>query len=401
MMNKMDKPLPEWVTFAKARVSFAQVGNDMDAYQLYNTYSIGSDPEGNTTVNTKGTLYDENVRSELISSWEAGLELKFLNNRLGFDFAWYKSNARRQLLDLPIDPLSGYEKKKINAGDIQNTGIELMVNARPIETSSGFTWDLMVNFSKNSNKIIELTPDISLYSLGGYDNVQIYANAGGNYGEIWGTQFKRVTDKSSPYYGKMIVTKDGLPTGDTEKVKIGDQQPDALLGITSTFAYKGWSLSFLIDSRFGGEIFSGTNRAMQASGTAAVTAINGERPDMTLDAVFVDDNGAYQPNASSITTQQYWETVTGSTGNLGIGEANIYSATNVRLRNLSLNYAFNKQMLAKTPFQQVKLGVSCNNVWMIKSHLNGVDLNQCMQQVQMQQVSKTVVLLHHAAICLT
>ncbi|WP_455637508.1 SusC/RagA family TonB-linked outer membrane protein [Parabacteroides sp.] len=373
MMNKIDKPLPEWVTFTKARVSFAQVGNDMDAYQLYNTYSIGSDPEGNTTVNTKGTLYDENVRSELISSWEAGLELKFLNNRLGVDFAWYKSNARRQLLNLPMDPLSGYSNKKINAGDIQNTGIELMVNARPIETSSGFTWDLMVNFSKNNNKIIELTPDITLYSLGGYDNVQIYANAGGNYGEIWGTQFKRVTDKSSPYYGKMIVTKDGLPTGDTEKVKIGDQQPDALLGITSTFAYKGWSLSFLIDSRFGGEIFSGTNRAMQASGTAAVTAVNGERPDMTLDAVFVDDNGAYQPNVSSITTQQYWETVTGSTGNLGIGEANIYSATNVRLRNLSLNYAFNKQMLAKTPFQQIKLGVSCNNVWMIKSHLNGVD----------------------------
>lgn len=171
----------------------------------------------------------------------------------------------------------------------------------------------------------------------------------------------------------MVVTKDGLPTGDTEKVKIGDQQPDALLGITSTFAYKGWSFSFLIDSRFGGEIFSGTNRSMQASGTAAATVVNGDRPDMTLDAVFIDDNGAYQTNNSSITTQQYWEAVTASTGNLGIGEANIYSATNVRLRNLSLNYAFNKQMLSKTPFQQIKLGVSCNNVWMIKSHLNGVD----------------------------
>lgn len=373
MMNKMDRPLPKWFTFAKARISFAQVGNDMDAYQLYNTYSIGSDPEGNTTVSTKGTLYDENVRSELISSWETGLEVRFFNNRLGLDLTWYKSNARRQLLNLPLDPFSGYSNRKVNAGNIQNTGIELMLNARPIETASGFTWDLMVNFSKNNNKIIELTSDISLYSLGGYDNVQIYATAGGNYGEIWGTQFKRVTDENSPYYGKMIVTKDGLPTGNTEKVKIGDQQPDALLGITSTFAYKGWSLSFLIDGRFGGEIFSGTNRAMQASGTAAATVVNGERPDMVLDAVFVDDNGAYQPNSSSITTQQYWETVTGSTGNLGIGEANIYSATNIRLRNFSLSYAFNKRMLSKTPFQQVKIGVSCNNVWMIKSHLNGVD----------------------------
>jgi len=373
MLNKMDKPLPSWFTFAKVRASFAQVGNDMDAYQLYNTYSIGSDPQGYTTVSTKGTLYNENVRSELISSWEAGAEVRFFNNRLGFDFAWYKSNARRQLLNLPMDPMSGYSSKKINAGDIQNSGIELMMNARPVETKSGFTWDLMVNFSKNSNKIIKLTPDIKLYSLGGYDNVQVYATAGGYYGEIWGTQFKRVTDETSPYYGKMIVTKDGLPTGDTEKVKLGSQQPDALLGVSSSFGYKGWSLSFLVDSRFGGSIFSGTNRSLQATGNAAATVKNGERPDMVLDAVYLDDSKNYQVNKSSITTQQYWETVTTSTGNLGIGEANVYSATNIRLRNVSLSYALSKKMLAKTIFQQVKVGVSCNNVWMIKSHLNGVD----------------------------
>lgn len=373
MMHKMDKSLPEWITFAKVRGSFAQVGNDMDAYQLYNTYSIGTDPNGNTTVTTKGTYFDDTVRSELISSWEAGAEVKFLNNRLGVDFAWYKSNARRQLLNLPMDPMSGYSNRKINAGDIQNTGIELMLNARPIETESGFSWDLMVNFSKNNNKIIELTPEIDLYSLGGFDNIQVYAKAGGNYGEIWGTAFKRVTDKSSPYYGKMVVTKDGLPTGDTEKVKIGDQQAKALMGITSTLAYKGWSFSFLIDSRFGGQIFSGTNRSMQAAGTADVTVVNGERPDMVLDAVYVDDNGNYQMNESKITAQQYWSAVTGTTGNLGIGEANIYSATNVRLRNVALNYTFSKSMLKNTPFQQVKLGVSCNNVLMFKSHLNGVD----------------------------
>ena len=155
MLNKMEKPLPNWFTFAKVRASFAQVGNDMDAYRLFNTYSIGNDPEGNTTVSTKNTLYNENVRSELISSWEAGMEFRFFNNRLGLDFAWYKSNARRQLLNLPMDPLSGYSNKKINAGDIQNSGIELMLNARPVQTASGFTWDLMFNFSKNTNKIIE------------------------------------------------------------------------------------------------------------------------------------------------------------------------------------------------------------------------------------------------------
>ena len=108
-----------------------------------------------------------------------------------------------------------------------------------------------------------------------------------------------------------------------------------------------------IDS-IGGEIFSGTNRDMQNSGTVAVTATNG-REDMTLDAVFVDDNGAYQQNTSSISTQQYWETVALTTGNLGIGEANIYDATNVRLRSLSLSYAFDKDMIGNTLLKVLNL----------------------------------------------
>ena len=106
--------MPSWFTYAKTRVSFAQVGNDMDPYQLYNTYSIGSDGfTGGVTGNTGGTLYNDRVRSELISSWEAGLEVRFFNNRLGFDFAWYKSNARRQLLNMPMNSLSGYSQYKI------------------------------------------------------------------------------------------------------------------------------------------------------------------------------------------------------------------------------------------------------------------------------------------------
>ena len=129
MVGKIGKIMPSWFTYAKVRASFAQVGNDMDAYQLYNYYEISSDPNGNTTGKPLETYYDSTVRSELISSWEAGVELKFFNNRLGFDFAWYKSNAKRQLMDIPMDYMSGYKARKINAGNIQNTGVELMINA--------------------------------------------------------------------------------------------------------------------------------------------------------------------------------------------------------------------------------------------------------------------------------
>ncbi len=372
MLNKMDKQT-NWLSYGKVRASYAMVGNDLPPYQLYNTYWIGKDPLGNTTAGLGNTLYDKNVLSELIKSLEFGADVRFFNNRLGFDFTWYKSNATRQLINLPMDPLSGFSSKKINAGNIQNKGIELTVNASIIQpVKQGFGWDMQVNYSKNNNTIEELYDDIEVYALGGFDNLQILANVGGEYGEIWGTTYKRVEDENSPYFGKMILTADGLPQGNTEKKKIGSQVPDALLGITNTFSYKGLALSFLIDGRFGGEMFSTTNQAMQAAGTAAVTAPGGVRNDMTLDGVIASGTD-FTPNTKSITTQQYWATVTGATGNLGIGEANIYDATNIRLRTLQLTYDLPSKILANTVLQRVKVGFSANNLWLISSHMNGVD----------------------------
>ncbi|MGQ7868469.1 SusC/RagA family TonB-linked outer membrane protein [Sunxiuqinia sp. sy24] len=373
MINKNDGSVPEWLTFTKVRASYAEVGNDLPPYQLYNTYWIGKDPIGNTTAGLGNTLYDPSVKSELIKSYEVGVDGRFFNNRLGFDFAWYKSNATRQLINLPMDPLSGFSSKKINAGDIQNTGVELMVNGRIIDNANnGLNWDVQLNYSFNKNTIEDLYEDIAIYNLGGFDNVQILAQVGGEYGEIHGTKFMRVEDVDSPHYGKLLLTEDGLPQGTTEKEKIGSQQPDALVGLTNTFSYKGLSLSFLIDGRFGGEMFSTTNQAMQAAGTALVTAPGGSREDMVLDGVIASGDG-FVANDKSITAQQYWTTVTSSTGNLGVGEANIYDATNIRLRTLQLNYSLPKSLLSQTVFQRASVGFSCNNVLMIKSHMNGVD----------------------------
>lgn len=372
LIDSEGNSMPDWFTYAKIRGSFAQVGNDLEPYQLYNTYWIGKDPEDHTTAGTNNTLYDSSVRSELISSWEAGTELRFFNNRLGVDFAWYKSNARRQLLNLPMDPLSGYDSRKVNAGNIQNQGFEFMINARPVETSD-FAWNIQANFSKNNNTIEELTDGVDLYQLGGFDNLRVYATVGGNYGEIFGTKFRRVEDEASPYFGKLILDNTGLPTGNAEIEKIGDQQAHMLIGVTNSFAYKGVSMSFLIDSRIGGNIFSATNLYMQSAGTAAVTAPGGKREDFIVEGVILDGNNQYQTNNISVTPQLYWQRVATSTGNLGISEANIYDATNIRLRNVQLNYDFSKKSLARTPFTRVKVGVSVNNALMIVSHLNGVD----------------------------
>ena len=371
MFNKIGKKMPSWFSFGKIRASYAEVGNDMDPYQLYNLYSTSPDSHGGITASSSNTLYNKNVKNELIKSYEVGVELKFLNNRLGLDFAWYKSNATNQLMNLPVNSLSGYNYKKINAGDIQNTGVELMAYATPIRTKD-FEWTINYNISHNNNTIKDLYDGVDRYQLGGYDNIRIYAIKGGKYGEIWGTKFLRVED--GQYKGQLLLTSDGLPQATSEMEKIGDQQATCNMGLTNSFSYKGWNLSFQIDARIGGEIFSGTNAMMQRSGTAAATAPGGKRvDDMVVAGVYKDASGNYVQNTNKVTTQQYWNAVAG-TGNMGIGEANIYSASNIRLRNVSLGYNVPSSILARTNFiQSLKAGFTVTNVFMIHSNMNGID----------------------------
>ncbi|MBO3098759.1 SusC/RagA family TonB-linked outer membrane protein [Gelidibacter pelagius] len=375
MIRKAGSELPGWLTFGKIRASYATVGNDLPPYRLYNSYWIGNDSNGNTTAGTNNTLFNPDLRSELIKSQEVGFEARFFNNRLGLDFAWYKSNATNQLIGLPLDPLSGYNEKMVNAGDVQNKGVELSLNGRILDDPEGFSWDASINYSTNKNTIESLADDVTQFRLGGYDNLSVLAIEGGGYGEIWGTKFDRVTDQTSPYYGQIILDGTGLPVAanNGERFKLGEQQPKAMIGFSNNFTYKNLSLGFLIDARIGGEIFSGSNHAMQLSGNAAVTVVNGERADIVVDGVVSDGSGGYTVNSQGVSPQRYWEAITTRSGNLGINEANIYDATNVRLRNINLNYSIPSEWLGGSGIQNLKLGLSANNVWMLKNNLNGID----------------------------
>lgn len=374
MLPKIGGSMPEWFTFAKVRASYAEVGNDLDPYQLYNNYTVGKDENGNTTATPGQTLFDPSVRSELIKSWEAGFDVRFLQNRLGLDFAWYKTNATRQLLNLPLDPFAGYSSRKVNAGNIQNEGLEISLNGAIFQSHDpqGFNWNATAQFSLNRNKIIDLYPGVTLYDIKTLDAIQIVAAQGSYYGDIYGQTFLRVTDKDSPHYGKVIVGEDGLPLISTEKSKVGNQSPDWMLGLTNNFSYKGFNLSFLIDFRIGGDIYSATASNLFVRGNAAGTVVNGERQDFVVPNTVVQKNGGYVDNNVPVTHQNYWERI-GSTGNYGLPEVFTYDATNIRLRNITLGYTFNKNMLKKTPFQRLNLSATCNNVWMIHYNLPGID----------------------------
>ena len=380
MLRKMDVNAPSWLSFAKVRASAAQVGNDLEPYQLYSAYRIEKDPLGGTMANIDNVLYNDKVRSELIKSYELGLEMRFFDSRFGVDFAWYRTNATNQLIRLGMDPASGYDAKMINAGNIQNEGIEFMVTADIIR-SEGLKWNAQLNLSHNENRIIKLydgggiESPVTEYNLGTYDNLKILAREGGKYGEIWGSSYKRVEDKTSDLYGKIITDENGLPIAGDEK-KLGDQQPDLLAGLTNSFSFAGFDLSFLIDARFGGKMFSGTNHALQAGGAAAATVVNGARDKFVVDGAVeseVAGKTVYTKNTIEVTPQDYWGAIVGRSGNLGINEANIYDATSVRLRNIALSYTLPKSLLKNTPITKAKLGISCNNVWMIKSYMNGID----------------------------
>ena len=380
MLRKMDVNAPSWLSFAKVRASAAQVGNDLEPYQLYSAYRIEKDPLGGTMANIDNVLYNDKVRSELIKSYELGLEMRFFDSRFGVDFAWYRTNATNQLIRLGMDPASGYDAKMINAGNIQNEGIEFMVTADIIR-SEGLKWNAQLNLSHNENRIIKLydgggiESPVTEYNLGTYDNLKILAREGGKYGEIWGSSYKRVEDKTSDLYGKIITDENGLPIAGDEK-KLGDQQPDLLAGLTNSFSFAGFDLSFLIDARFGGKMFSGTNHALQAGGAAAATVVNGARDKFVVDGAVeseVAGKTVYTKNTVEVTPQDYWGAIVGRSGNLGINEANIYDATSVRLRNIALSYTLPKSLLKNTPITKAKLGISCNNVWMIKSYMNGID----------------------------
>jgi TonB-linked SusC/RagA family outer membrane protein len=373
MFTKMGKTLPGWLSYAKVRASVATVGNDLPAYNLYNTYNIGKDPNGNTTSSRNETLFDPNVRNELIKSYEAGAELRLFKSRLGLDVAVYKSNATNQLINIPLDPLSGYRNMKINSGDIQNKGIEVTLDGRILQSQTGLNWDMGVNFSHNNNTVESIKEGIPLYPLGGFDDVTVWAHEHSKYGEIYGSTFKRVEDASSPYNGQMLLDENGLPQRGAQGVRLGNQQSNALLGITNSFSYKGFNLSFLIDARFGGKMFSTTLAEMQANGTSDKTVVNGQRENLTTPGViFNAATNTYEQNTKSVTPQQYWSAVAG-VGNLGITEANLYDASNIRIRNVNLAYNFSPRLLARTPIQRAKIGVSCNNVWLITSHMDGLD----------------------------
>lgn len=355
-----------FLNYGKLRVSWAQVGNDTDPYSLYNyrelnTSYVVNESTGQIETVLQGLKSDTralyNLKNETINSYEIGLELKAFNNRLGLDIAYYNKEAKNQILKMNTPPSTGYSYRNINAGNVRNRGIEVLLTGTPVQTKD-FTWDIALNFSKNENKILELADGIQRQELQHSSlnsTLRIVAEVGGSYGDILGRTLNRNEN------GELIVDKDGLPEYGSEYVKLGNNSPDWMGGLSNTFTYKGFDLSFQIDMRYGGDVYMGSIRTGSESGILTST-LEG-RESMLIEGVTADGT----KNSVATTAQKYWTRLAEG------AEPWIYDATNIRLRELSLGYTLPKNLLRRTPFQNVKLSFVGRNLWLIHSKTKGFD----------------------------
>ena len=367
--------LPSAISFAKLRGSFAQVGNDTDPFTFTQSYNP-SNPFGNFQIyGETDRLANLNLKPEISNAFELGAEVRFLKNRIGLDFTYYNSTTRNQILNIPLSITSGYNSRSINAGKIKNWGYEVMLNIQGIK-SKNFKWSTDFNFSANRSKVLELRDGLTNFVMASR-RVTVEARVGERMGDLYGIGFARAqnTDASAPYYdasgkfvGQMVFDANGRPVRTTNRIKMGNYNPDFLLGIMNSFNYKGVNLSFLFDIRSGGVLYSET-QTVGREGGIIVETLEGRQDgyDLTKSGngvvgkgvVFV--NGVAQENTKKVSARE-WHTAW--TGGRGIAEGVMYDASFVKLRELQIGYTIPDKVWGKLPLRSVNISLVGRNLFL-------------------------------------
>ncbi|KFF03559.1 SusC/RagA family TonB-linked outer membrane protein [Flavobacterium reichenbachii] len=343
--------LPEVISFAKVRASYAKVGNDTDPYQTLNRYSYIGGNGGMLYGQT--TLANPNLRPEMSNSLEFGADVRFLRNRIGLDFTYFKTNTEDQIFYINTPESSSYSRKVVNGGEIENKGYEIVLTATPIETEN-FTWDITANYAAYKSKVKSILDDREELVLGEGRLVRSKIVQGGEYGDLYVKGFQRTAD------GQIILNAAGLPLATNSfDVLAGNFNPDWTAGLKNNFKYKNFSLSFLVDFRIGGEVISYTQARQAGLGVNEIT-LAGRDGGIIVDGVISNGDGTYRQNTTSVTAEQYWTSVGQRTP---IAEPFIYDATNIRLRELVFGYSLPKRLLTNTGFTNIDFSLVGRNLF--------------------------------------
>ncbi|MGO3182369.1 MAG: SusC/RagA family TonB-linked outer membrane protein [Aequorivita sp.] len=346
------------ISFGKLRVNYAEVGNGAPFDKLYDTYNINTDIGYSVPV----TANNRDLKPERTKSYEAGLEMRFLNNRAGFDVSYYKSNSIDQIIQVPISEATGQSRKLLNAGEIENKGIEVALNVTPVKNDN-FTWMLNGNFTKNKSEVVALPEGTEVIQIASYQGgVKINAALGEPYGVIYGADYVYADN------GEKVVGANGkyLKSGPNEI--IGDTNPDWLMGITNTINYKAWSFSFLIDIQQGGSVFSLDQYYGQSTGLYVDTDYINDLGNPVRNTL--EDGGGFinpgvtedgQPNTVRLDASEQ-----GAYGYAAYPQSEfVYDASYVKLRQASLTYTMPSRFLDNTFMTGLQFTVTGSNLWII------------------------------------
>jgi hypothetical protein len=391
------------LSLLKIRGGWAQVGKDADPYQLVNTYPFSQPFNGNPLLTVNDKFLKKDLKPEITRATEVGVEASFLDDRIRTDVTYYTSSSYNQILLADVSATTGYLKKLLNAGKINNKGVEVTLGATPVSTKSGFRWDVNFNYAKNVSKVIELDKEglLNDYILGSSGNMQVLASKGKRYGALYGTAYKRDAQ------GQIFVGVDangkstGLPQVDANKKVLGYYTPKWTGSVNNNFSFKGITLGFLIDTRQGGQIWSGTNATGISTGVLESTLPGRNEQLGGLPYYYADNitkNGATRlashdatapkgetvyhdgmifngvtpdgkKNEQIVSAQQYYKSAYGST----INESSVFDASFIKLREVRLGYTLPQELTHRWGMQAVSLTVTARNLWYIDKKAPNID----------------------------
>ena len=364
------------LNFGKLRASYAVVGNDTDPNQLLNTYSPTT-AFGTPTYLYNTTAKNPDLKPEMTKSLEVGANLQFFKNRIGIDAGYFQSDTKDQILALPVSSATGNSFKFQNVGNMRSKGFEVALNIVPIKTTD-FNWGIDLNWSNPRSKVTELASGVENITIGSFQGgVTVNASLNDDYGTIKGSDF--IYDPN----GNKIIGSNGKYLTTNTNTVIGNMQADWFGSVTNRVSYKDLSLSFQIDVRQGGEIFSLDQYYGQASG-------------LYDDSVFINDlgnpvrnslangggvilpgvintgtaaNPVYSPNNIRIDAEK-----TNANGYLAYPASQfVYDASYIKLREVALTYTLPKKYLASTFVQGASFSLVGNNLWIIQKHIPYAD----------------------------
>ncbi len=327
----------DWLDNLKVRANYGETGNGTEAYQVFNTYLISDPFNGSPQFTNDDRLKNQNLKPELTSEIEFGIEAAFLKNRVGFDISYYNRDTKNQIVPIEVSGASGYVERVINAGKINNKGIEILLYGTPVKIKD-FSWDITLNFAKNQNEVLDLPEGLDKIQLARAPFGGAYINAveGATFQEIFAYDF--VYDEK----GNKVVGEDGIYLTSGKLTSVGSVLPDYTAGIHNSFKYKNFDFSALIDISEGGKYYSITNMWGMYSGMAEGTAVptsNGNT--IREDGIIlpgVKEDGS--PNTTSITAEDWG--VSHYHGNGTPSATSIFDASYVKLREVTLGYTIPK-----------------------------------------------------------